>query len=428
MEKISDGLRRRKLVAKVFKELDAFPKVPESYQETSTSGGTVSIVVFICIGILVISEFIYYQGSIFKYMYEVDKDADSKIRINIDMTVAMECDHIGADVLDVSGTSVDTESNLKLTPAYFSMSSVQLEWWNLFRKFREKHSDEYRSVNEVAEMYSVFGSALPTYMPPKNESEFDGKDKNACRIFGNLVVNKVAGNFHITAGKSIPHPRGHAHLSSLVSELDYNFSHRIDLLSFGDSHPGIINPLDGDLMTTENSYHIYQYYIKIVPTTINTSKKRNFKTNQYSVTQRSRKIDHSTGSHGVPGIFFKYDLHAIGVKVTEEKRELSQFLVRMCGIIGGIFATSGMLHGLVGFMTDCILNHMNKRSQRRATSVSLVNKMPSNTVDNQVSEPPVALVSPPAVTIAGTANVLADPVSIAPIQLADSVILPPGDS
>lgn len=75
---------------------------------------------------------------------------------------------------------------------------------------------------------------------------------HACRIHGHLYVNKVAGNFHITVGKyvinflklssmfssfaarsswmcdisltlflllsrSIPHPRGHAHLAALVS-------------------------------------------------------------------------------------------------------------------------------------------------------------------------------------------------------------------
>ena len=101
--------------------------------------------------------------------------------------------------------------------------------------------------------------------------EFEGEDFNACRVHGSIEVNKVAGNFHFTAGKSIPHPRGHAHLSSLVSELNYNFSHRIDLLSFGTPHPGILNPLDGDLMITKNAYHMYQYYIKIVPTNVSIS-------------------------------------------------------------------------------------------------------------------------------------------------------------
>ena len=180
----------------------------------------------------------------------------------------------------------------------------------------------------------------------------------------------MAGNFHITAGKSIPHPRGHAHLSSLVSELNYNFSHRIDLLSFGDPHPGIINPLDGDLQLTETGYQMYQYYIKIVPTSIQTFK-HNMKTYQYSVTQRSRVINHGKGSHGVPGIFFKYNLNSICVNVKEKFRDFGQFLVRLCGIIGGVFATSGMMHSFIGFLTDLILCKLRERNKgRRMTTDS----------------------------------------------------------
>ena len=369
METLSSGLRQRKTVLKTIKEFDAFPKVPDTYQETSTSGGTVSILAFLFIGILVISEFLYYTDKITKYSYEVDADADHKIRINVDLTVAMECDDIGADVLDVSGSSIDTTQLLKLEPTWFKMSKNQQIWWESFRMVR-KHDEEYRSINDVTNMETIFGEVLPTYMPEKDKKEFADKDFDACRIYGNVEVNKVAGNFHITAGKSIPHPRGHAHLSSLVSELNYNFSHRIDLLSFGDPHPGIINPLDGDLQLTETGYQMYQYYIKIVPTSIQTFK-HNMKTYQYSVTQRSRVINHGKGSHGVPGIFFKYNLNSICVNVKEKFRDFGQFLVRLCGIIGGVFATSGMMHSFIGFLTDLILCKLRERNKgRRMTTDS----------------------------------------------------------
>ena len=35
----------------------------------------------------------------------------------------------------------------------------------------------------------------------RDDSEFTGESFDACRIFGGIDVNKVAGNFHITAGK-----------------------------------------------------------------------------------------------------------------------------------------------------------------------------------------------------------------------------------
>ena len=40
MHRVSDTLRNRKAASKVIKELDAFPKIPQDYQETSASGGT----------------------------------------------------------------------------------------------------------------------------------------------------------------------------------------------------------------------------------------------------------------------------------------------------------------------------------------------------------------------------------------------------
>jgi hypothetical protein len=69
---------------------------------------------------------------------------------------------------------------------------------------------------------------------------------DACRIYGSLTLNKVAGNFHISAGKSVPLLSGHAHLTAFMDKRDYNFSHRIDKFSFGTQYGAIVQPLEGD--------------------------------------------------------------------------------------------------------------------------------------------------------------------------------------
>lgn len=46
----------------------------------------------------------------------------------------------------------------------------------------------------------------------------------------------------------------------------------------------------------------------------------------------------------MPGIFVKYDLNALKIRVVEKHRPFSQFLIRLCGIVGGIFAVSGELY------------------------------------------------------------------------------------
>ena len=55
------------------------------------------------------------------------------------------------------------------------------------------------------------------------------------------------------SGKTIPLPRGHAHLAVFMDDKDYNFTHRINKMSFGDPAPGIVHPLEGDEEVADKS-------------------------------------------------------------------------------------------------------------------------------------------------------------------------------
>lgn len=97
--------------------------------------------------------------------------------------------------------------------------------------------------------------------------------------------------------------------------------------------------------------HLFQYYIEVLPTDVKTQK-ASVKTYQMSVTDRNRPVDHDHGSHGVPGIYFKYDLSPIEVGVREMRVSLLQFTLRLIGIIGGIHATSCMLNRFTDFAAE----------------------------------------------------------------------------
>ena len=56
---------------------------------------------------------------------------------------------------------------------------------------------------------------------------------------------------------------------------------------------------------------------------------------------KDRELNHDAGSHGTPGIFFKYDFSPIKVYVAHKYTPLWKFLIRLCGIVGGIFACTG---------------------------------------------------------------------------------------
>uniref|UniRef100_A0A8C3TTE7 Endoplasmic reticulum-Golgi intermediate compartment protein n=1 Tax=Catharus ustulatus TaxID=91951 RepID=A0A8C3TTE7_CATUS len=341
----------RKKTLNLMKELDAFPKVPESYVETSASGGTVSLIAFTTIAFLTIMEFMVYRDTWMKYEYEVDKDFTSKLRINIDITVAMRCQYVGADVLDLAETMVASADGLIYEPVPFELTPQQKELQRMLQLIQSRLQEEH-SLQDVI-FKSAFKSAS-TALPPREDNSLQSPD--ACRIHGHLYVNKVAGNFHITVA--------------------YNFSHRIDHLSFGELIPGIINPLDGTEKIASDHNQMFQYFITVVPTKLHTYK-ISAETHQFSVTERERVINHAAGSHGVSGIFMKYDISSLMVTVTEEHMPFWQFLVRLCGIIGGIFSTTGILHGFGRFVAEIIFCRFRLGSYR-STSVPLPDGHTSN--------------------------------------------------
>uniref|UniRef100_A0AAY4B1C9 Endoplasmic reticulum-Golgi intermediate compartment protein n=1 Tax=Denticeps clupeoides TaxID=299321 RepID=A0AAY4B1C9_9TELE len=263
------------------------------------------------------------------------------------ITALKETIVVGADVLDLAETMVASDG-LQYEPVVFELSPQQRLWHRTLLLIQNRLREEH-ALQDV--LFKSVLKGAPTALPPREEDP--DQPLSSCRIHGHLYVNKVAGNFHITVGKAIPHPRGHAHLAALVSHDTYNFSHRIDHLSFGEEIPGIINPLDGTEKICLDHNQMFQYFITIVPTKLQTHK-ISAETHQYSVTERERVINHAAGSHGVSGIFMKYDISSLMVTVTEQHMPLWQFLVRLCGIIGGIFSTTGMLHGLVSFLVDVV--------------------------------------------------------------------------
>lgn len=248
-----------------FRELDAFKmnKLPEEIEQKSSIGkyfsnfffvstylgfndsnrfivgGTVSLLSRILIAFVIYKEIRYYFETSLIFKFVPDVDIQSKLKFNLDMTVKMPCKNIGADILD--GTNQNT----------FSFGVIEEEdvWWNLDLNQRQHFdymnhlnrylTEEYHSVAEI--MYKT-NEHLTTKMPERSLRPVEPFD--ACRIHGSLTVNKVSGNFHVTAGKSLHFPQGHLHLNLIFDDVPANFSHRITKLSFGDPQSGIVQPLE----------------------------------------------------------------------------------------------------------------------------------------------------------------------------------------
>lgn len=120
-----------------------------------------------------------------------------------------------------------------------------------------------------------------------------------------------------------------------------NFSHRIDEFSFGENTNLVHSALDYELKVNHDKSTMYQYFVSVVATEV--GDKKAF---QYSVTERESKASHETGNHGQPGIYFKYDISPVKVKVALEKKRYLDLFIPLIGLVGGIFATSTMLNSL----------------------------------------------------------------------------------
>lgn len=63
------------------------------------------------------------------------------------------------------------------------------------------------------------------------------------------------------------------------------------------------------------------------------------KTHQYSVTEYDTVVH--KGQMQMPSVLFIYDLSPISVTITEARKSFAHLLVRVCAVVGGVFAVTG---------------------------------------------------------------------------------------
>ncbi|XP_014362261.2 endoplasmic reticulum-Golgi intermediate compartment protein 2 [Papilio machaon] len=331
--------RGKKKVLDKVKELDAFPKVPEEYVDSTSVSVTFSVITFFIVAWLIYSEVTYYLDSNLVFKFMPDIDMDEKLHINIDITVAMPCSNLGADILDSTSQSVFGFGELQEEDTWFELTQEQQDAFDAVKYLNSYLREEYHSIWQLL-WKKGHGSVRATIPPRKSRPN---RRPDACRLHGVLTLNKVAGNFHITAGKSLHLPRGHIHLNMLFDDTPQNFSHR---LSFGNPANGIIYPLEGDEKITNDENMLYQYFVEVVPTDVEITLD-SIKTFQYSVKELERPVSHSKGSHGVPGIFLKYDMAALKIKVYQERENPLKFILRLYSVIGGIYVLGSFINSVV---------------------------------------------------------------------------------
>ncbi|KAK4304054.1 hypothetical protein Pmani_024001 [Petrolisthes manimaculis] len=364
------------------KQLDFYPKTLDDFRIKTISGGAVTIIAVLIMGLLFLSELHTFLTPRITEDLFVDTTRGSKLKINLDVVFPkIPCNLLSLDAMDLSGAQhVNIQHNIykrKLDTNGYPIEEPQRQE-KIGHEVIEGDNDENNNNNnknktevvapkcgscygtgteccntcdEVKDAYRTKGWALPPLQDieqcVKEGQLVESTDLplEGCQIYGYLEVNRVAGNFHLAPGKSFQHNHLHIHDVQQYRTADFDLSHRIRHLSFGLNIPGKTNPFDGTELDTGKGPKSINYYVKIVPTTYEKVDGSTLLTNQFSITQHQKELQMGLmGDGGLPGVFFTYELSPMMVKYSEKQRSLGHFLTGVCSIIGGVFTVAGLLH------------------------------------------------------------------------------------
>lgn len=353
---------------------DAYPKTLEDFRIKTFTGAGITVISSVIMMILFTSELRYYMTTEVIDELFIDMTLGDKLKINMDVTLhKLACAYVSVDAMDVSGQrQIDVRATLfkqRLTqngnPVTESEIVVIAESKNVTNQTVTESScgscygaeTEMKqccnTCQDVRDAYNRKGWAFPTGSlvqqcnAERLVEQIELQSGEGCRLHGHLVVNRVAGNFHVSPGKSFEVGHVHVHdLAAFGNTPTYNLSHTITHLSFGDNYPGQTFPLDDLYTLAGQSEMVFQYYLKIVPTTYVKLNGDRLKTNQFSVTRNQKNL--AGGSdNSLPGLFLSYELSPMMIRYTEKNRSFLHFLTSVCAIIGGIFTVAGLVDSAV---------------------------------------------------------------------------------
>ncbi|KAF2462181.1 putative COPII-coated vesicle protein [Lineolata rhizophorae] len=361
------------------RSFDAFPKTKATYLTRGRSGGAWTVLLICTCVWLTLSETIRWFTGTTSYTYNVEKGIGHELQMNLDIVVAMKCSDVRINVQDASGDRILAGDKLRR----------EATSWALWSKNRGMHrlgagmiDDGRRQLQGKEDVHDYLGAARKKKKFAKSP-RIRGNPIDSCRIYGSIEGNKVQGDFHITA-------RGHGY-QEFGEHLDhkaFNFSHIINELSFGPYYPGLSNPLDNTIATTDAHFYKFQYYLSIVPTiyTENAAalsqamleartshptdanpfvqSSQTVFTNQYAVTEQS----HLVGEARVPGVFVKFDFEPILLTISEEWGGFLALIVRLVNVLSGVMVAGGWCYQISEWASETWL----KRGRRSGTGLGVL--------------------------------------------------------
>ncbi|KAK7750913.1 hypothetical protein SLS62_007176 [Diatrype stigma] len=348
---------------------DAFPKSKPQYVTRTSGGGKWTVVISVISFLLVWSELGRWWRGSEEHTFAVEKGIGQGLQINLDVVVRMPCKDLHVNVQDAAGDRILAASRLKEDPTTWKQwvdakgihklgvdehgRTVTGAGYSGSPQHQQQH-DEGFGEEHVHDIVAAGRKKARWHKTPRVRGQPD-----SCRIFGSLDLNKVQGDFHITA-----RGHGYAEFGEHLDHKTFNFSHVVNELSFGPFYPSLVNPLDRTVNLASSNFHKFQYFLSVVPTVYSVAGGRTIFTNQYAVTEQSREIP----DRMVPGIFVKYDIEPIMLTVEERRDSALTFLVKAINVLSGVLVAGHWTFTMAGWAREVI----NGRRRRRGLSEGVI--------------------------------------------------------
>lgn len=165
------------------------------------------------------------------HTFAVEKGVGHIMPINLDMVVKMRCTDLHVNVQDASGDRilaasklkrentlwahwVDKKGTHKLSPDDQGRIVTGEGWVNAVAQRGQQHEEGF-GEEHIHDIVRLGAKRAKWAKTPK----LKGAEADSCRIFGSLELNRVQGDFHVTA-------RGHGYME-LGNHLDHSstFAH-----------------------------------------------------------------------------------------------------------------------------------------------------------------------------------------------------------
>jgi hypothetical protein len=187
---------------------------------TRTSGGGKWTVVMICVSLmLVFSELSTWWRGGEIHTFAVEKGVGHDLQINLDMVIKMRCPDLHINVQDAAGDRILASEKLKKDPTHWGQ---WVDGKGVHKLGKDAHGkvitgegyhDEGFGEEHVHDIIAVAGGKRAKFSKTPRLRGRGGAD--SCRVYGSLDVNKVQGDFHITA-------RGHGYMEMGSAHLDHD--------------------------------------------------------------------------------------------------------------------------------------------------------------------------------------------------------------